>query len=76
MKKQMYVFVSVTILLLIVWTAFGQTRSIVKTTWEYKVIDTPTQAQSLERQLNSLGADGWEFVSIASNYLVFKRPKP
>ena len=57
--------------------------------WEYRVLLTPVQLD--ERELNVLGADGWELVSIIQpSYLtqaprmvepkhincVFKRPKP
>lgn len=51
--------------------------------WEYKIIDNMCfSGYSGERELNELGAEGWELVAIRTNpfnnlseYAVFKRPK-
>ena len=47
-----------------------------KRTWEYKIVDgSPTS--TLEKTLNQLGAEGWEFVAInpANFTYVLKRPR-
>ncbi len=62
-------------------------KAYAKTSWEYKVvrtdIDRPTGLEDLERGLNLLGADGWEFVhfihtegrSETYGQWIFRRPK-
>ena len=56
--------------------AYGQTQT---TMWEYTVVGTPVVGQ-MEGQLNRLGAQGWELVSVTSPNVnifiaVLKRPK-
>jgi hypothetical protein len=41
------------------------------TTWEYlSLMHRDTQ------ELNTLGAEGWELVTVCRNYFYFKRPVP
>lgn len=45
--------------------AYAQTQrnTSMKRTWEYKIVDgSPTS--TLEKTLNQLGAEGWEFVAV------------
>lgn len=58
--------------------AYAQTQrnTPMKRTWEYKIVDgSPTS--TLEKTLNQLGAEGWEFVAInpANFTYVLKRPR-
>lgn len=44
--------------------------------WEYKALNLKKiLGPGLENTLNKLGADGWEFVAVAKDYAVFKRPR-
>jgi hypothetical protein len=63
------------LLLLVVWSAFGQGKKQPKLTWEYK--QAGRASNTGEPELNQLGAQGWEFVSVNEDHTVFylKRPK-
>ena len=36
----------------------------VRTTWEYKIVELPTGYPDAEKQLNELGSEGWELVTV------------
>ena len=47
--------------------------------WEYKLVilthdGNDTGAEAMTRQLNTLGAEGWEYVSYLQPYTLFRRP--
>lgn len=49
--------------------------------WEYVAVPRSTEddlaypTSALTRDLNGMGADGWELVTIDAGVMVFKRPK-
>lgn len=43
--------------------------------WEYKVVSV-RYSVDWENELNSLGEQGWEMVSIQETFFFFKRPIP
>jgi hypothetical protein len=63
------------LLLLVVWSAFGQRKKQPQVTWEYK--QSGRASSTGEPELNELGAQGWELVSVNDDHTVFylKRPK-
>ena len=75
MKKSYGFALLVAILFLVVWSTFGQRKNQPRTTWEYK--RTGIASQTGEQELNQLGAQGWELVSVSENATIFylKRPK-
>jgi hypothetical protein len=75
MKKTYALALLVAILFLFVWNTFGQKKHQSRVTWEYKQAGRATE--SGEQELNQLGAQGWELISVNENHTVFylKRPK-
>lgn len=66
-KPKIFVgFLAIAIICLFVWVERGQTASlhISRINWEYKVV-----TQAGENQLNYLGSEGWELVSVESTTL-------
>lgn len=46
------------------------------TKWEYLVIVIESwSASAIEEELENLGSDGWELVTVRNNLYIFKRPK-
>lgn len=44
--------------------------------WEYLALNLKKIAgMATENEFNKRGAEGWEFVAVADNYAIFKRPK-
>jgi hypothetical protein len=63
------------LLLLVGWSTFAQRKSQPKVTWEYKRAGHASNTG--EPELNQLGAQGWELVSVNEDATVFylKRQK-
>lgn len=59
--KSLYLISAIFALCLLVWTGNSQNPSskATKRSWEYKVLNT---WQISEKELNALGAEGWEYV--------------
>lgn len=71
-------FIAVVILACAVcWTAFAQKQTSSLKTWEYKAVNQGSPYPD-EKELNALGAQGWELVSVVETngqYYLFKRAK-
>jgi len=72
-------FVVLAVVLTAAFMTYAQTRPAVKTTWEYTTIGVSTPSD-LSTNLNKLGADGWELVTIniylqQGYFCVLKRPR-
>ena len=57
------------------WTTYGQKRSSVGSTWEYKYVENLS-----EEEINQIGAAGWEMVGFSidgstNKHFYFKRGK-
>ncbi len=64
MKNKIYLsLVLVAVLCLVGWTGFAQKSSPARQTWEYKEFRSPVG----EKELNELGAQGWELVAVLEN---------
>jgi hypothetical protein len=80
-RISLVILVAVLLLSLTGWTAYTQKNKSSNPRWEYKTIGL--QSLSIdENQLNTLGAQGWEFVGLypvlngnGGEYYIFKRPK-
>lgn len=58
-------FVSVAVLCLVGWGSRSSGAQVsVRGRWEYKVITSYTPTSSNDVELNKLGAEGWELVTI------------
>jgi hypothetical protein len=45
-------------------------------TWEYLALNLKKVAgMATENEFNKRGAEGWEFVAVAQEYAIFKRPR-
>lgn len=57
------------------WTVLGQRQSATAIQWEYAVKHTDS-AEKAPANLNELGAQGWELVSVTEGgWAYLKRPK-
>ena len=78
-KTKVYVSAMVVLFLcLIGWTghAEAQRSSQERRTWEYKVFSPVTPGPSLQDQMNQLGAEGWELVTVQQPLIYcFKRAR-
>lgn len=79
--KSVLAMLVLTILAVVVMTAYAQSRSSQRQTWEYKTVYSRTNGFEAERTFNELGAQGWELVAasgesdVAGVTYVFKRAK-
>ena len=62
-----------------------QTPRTTASRWEYKVVEKNLYPGELQKQIDAVAQDGWEFVSISTTvkegsvpqgFIVFRRPKP
>lgn len=51
---------------LMAWSGYGQKQRAARATWEYKILDL-RQEGNIDQTLNTLGAQGWELVSVQSD---------
>lgn len=88
MNSKLHVsLIIIALLFLIGWTgqSMGQRSNAARQSWEYRVEIAPTfagpgsfvDAAAAQQQLNQLGAQGWDLVSVAGGQplFYFKRPK-
>jgi len=82
MAKLQVPLIVVALVLLSVWTGYGQGQRTgpARQTWEYRVVETPllegyTAAGEVQQFLNQAGAEGWELVRVSENRYYFKRAK-
>ena len=92
MKNKVQVGVAVALLLCLVgWTGYARTSNVASPMWEYRIDPVPpadlalgiqqppAQAALMQRILSQRGAEGWELVSVGSDfgsvYFYFKRSK-
>ena len=92
MNNKVQVGVAVVLLLcLIGWTGYARRSNVMTQTWEYHIDPVPpadlavgiqqppAQAALMQRILSQRGAEGWELVTVGSDfgsvYFYFKRPK-
>jgi len=62
MKTKFGFIAFVAVLVLFTWTTFGQKKNQPKVTWEYRT--TGSASGTGVEELNKLGAQGWELVSV------------
>ena len=80
-NRSIFAVVVIAVLVLIVITTSGQTRSPQYQTWEYKTAYSRCSEFFGEKTFNELGAQGWELVAAAAESdsagatYVFKRPR-
>jgi hypothetical protein len=56
-------------------TAAGSRARLAGMTWQYRAIKLRiNNPANLEKELNELGADGWELVTVRDDVLLLKRP--
>jgi hypothetical protein len=77
-RLSLAVAVAAALLCLIGWTGYAQRSRPRRPTWEYKSA-TFSNGNTFEKELNELGAQGWELVEVAEvvgvQVYIFKRPK-
>lgn len=69
---------SMVLLCIVSWTVYAQKRKAATPTWEYKTVGL-SASYPVEKELNALGAQGWELVDVGevggATYYFFKRAK-
>lgn len=80
MKKSLYFVIAVLVLLFVLaWVGYGQRQDQRKPAWEYLTVSNWDGKQQKYTDLNQLGAQGWELVSVGTTdsggntLLYFKR---
>ncbi len=78
-KIQWLLVVGFMVLMCVVgWTAYAQGKGASNVTWEYKALGA-SASYPVEKELNALGAQGWELVGVSevggNPYYFFKRAK-
>lgn len=69
-NRWMMAFMFLAALCIVGWTGYGQGQNSSRKNWEYAHTDNPT----LEN-LNKLGEQGWELVSVDQGHAYFRRAK-
>ena len=82
MKKRLYLVIApVVVLFVLAWGVYGQRQSQKKISWEYLTVTNWDSKNRKATDLNWLGAQGWELVSVGTTdssgntLLYFKRVK-
>ena len=82
MKKSLYFALALVVLLFaLAWGGYGQRQSQRKILWEYLTVSNWDGKNQKATDLNQLGAQGWELVSVGTTdssgntLLYFKRVK-
>jgi len=81
MKKGFYFVPAFVLLFVLVLVGYGQRPGLRKTSWEYLTVPNWDSKSQKATDLNQLGAQGWELVSVGSpdssgnSVLYFKRVK-
>ena len=64
MKRASTVLTLLALLFVLTWVGYGQRQSQRKTSWEYLTVSAWDAKSRKATDLNELGAQGWELVSV------------
>lgn len=67
MKKSLYFVLALLVMLFVLaWGGYGQRQNQRKTSWEYLTVSNWDSKYRKATDLNELGAQGWELVSVGT----------